>query len=391
MEVTVSIIIPVYNTGAYLSRCIDSILNQTYADFEIIIVNDGSTDDTHEIANKYMRSDERIFIIEQENMGVVKARERGLLIAKGKYVIFIDSDDWIEPEMIEFMISNIGDSQMITTAAFFEKENGQEKVTCDDYDEHTYSGEEFQKLYNGLIYDKDKRRINKFTHWLWNKMFVTDIVRTIYPYIDPSIKNFEDKLIVILYVLNCNSIKITHKSFYHHTYRWGSAARSINYTFLASIGRVYEILDNKLNGHKYESELRNELQKWFSQVTYAYLDKRANLSNDNRPIKNVADIRGLDEKRVVLYAGGRVGREYYRQLTAQGINIVLWVDSNWDSLDTIDYRGRIMSPEGLNEIDYDVIYIAVEGEKTAESIIGQLSDKGVSLSNIIWKKPYKLM
>lgn len=100
----VSIIIPVYNTAKYLERCLDSIQRQIYENIEIIIINDGSIDNSLEICERYASNDERIKIINKANGGLSSARNAGLLIANGKYVAFVDSDDSIEPEMIARLV-----------------------------------------------------------------------------------------------------------------------------------------------------------------------------------------------------------------------------------------------------------------------------------------------
>jgi len=92
----ITIIIPVYNTEKYVEKCIESIINQTYKNLEIIIVNDGSTDNSYNICKKYCEIDERIILLTQDNQGLSVARNNALDIATGKYVEFVDSDDWIE-------------------------------------------------------------------------------------------------------------------------------------------------------------------------------------------------------------------------------------------------------------------------------------------------------
>lgn len=103
----ISIIVPVYNVGEYLEICIDSILNQTFKDFELILVNDGSTDNSLKICNYYKNIDNRICIIDKKNGGLSSARNAGLDIAKGEYIGFIDSDDYIHPQMYELLYNQI--------------------------------------------------------------------------------------------------------------------------------------------------------------------------------------------------------------------------------------------------------------------------------------------
>lgn len=103
--VKVSVIIPVYNSEKYLRRCLDSVVSQTLKDLEIICVDDGSTDESAQILKAYSERDERITIINLENSGVSAARNAGLKIARGKYIGFVDSDDWIDPDFFQKLYS----------------------------------------------------------------------------------------------------------------------------------------------------------------------------------------------------------------------------------------------------------------------------------------------
>lgn len=105
MNKLISIIVPVYNNEIYLHKCIDSILNQTYKNIEVILINDGSTDNSGSICNEYALKDNRIKIINQTNKGVSSARNRGLLIAEGEYIGFVDSDDYIQEDMFEYLLN----------------------------------------------------------------------------------------------------------------------------------------------------------------------------------------------------------------------------------------------------------------------------------------------
>ncbi len=103
----ISVIVPAYNIADYLPRCLDSILNQTYNNLEVIVISDGSTDNTNEIITEYAKKDPRIVPIFKENSGVSDTRNKGLDIASGDYIGFVDGDDYIEPEMYEALLSNL--------------------------------------------------------------------------------------------------------------------------------------------------------------------------------------------------------------------------------------------------------------------------------------------
>lgn len=116
--IKVSIIVPIYNAEKYLSKCIDSILNQTERNIEVILVDDGSSDNSRQICREYQKKDNRVKIIYQENAGVSAARNQGIAVAKGSYIGFVDADDWIEPEMY---------SRLLEEA----KKTGADIVMCD--------------------------------------------------------------------------------------------------------------------------------------------------------------------------------------------------------------------------------------------------------------------
>lgn len=101
----VSIVLPVYNVEKYLPICLDSILNQTYQNIELVCVNDGSPDNCGQILEKYAAMDERILVIAQKNQGLSGARNTGMRYAHGEYIMFVDSDDWIEAETCEVAVS----------------------------------------------------------------------------------------------------------------------------------------------------------------------------------------------------------------------------------------------------------------------------------------------
>ena len=104
MRHMVSIIVPVYNAEQYLRRCVDSILNQEYTDFEVFLVNDGSTDSSGDICEEYGNKDTRVIVIQKENTGVSDSRNLALDRARGKYLQFLDSDDWITPDATRLFV-----------------------------------------------------------------------------------------------------------------------------------------------------------------------------------------------------------------------------------------------------------------------------------------------
>lgn len=126
MELKVSIIVPVYNTEKYLHDCLQSVISQTYSNLEIILVDDGSTDASGTICDEYSRSDGRILVIHQQNSGAAAARNTGLRAMTGDWVTFVDSDDWVEPNMVECLVT-AGEKQRTDIVSCSHFRNNKEK------------------------------------------------------------------------------------------------------------------------------------------------------------------------------------------------------------------------------------------------------------------------
>ncbi|MDR0422523.1 MAG: glycosyltransferase, partial [Proteiniphilum sp.] len=112
MNPMISVIVPVYNVEKYLRKCLESILAQTYTSFELLLVNDGSTDGSGQICDEYAQKDSRVQVFHQENKGVSRARNLGLERAKGKWVAFIDSDDWVDSTYLEHLLEGDEDVEL---------------------------------------------------------------------------------------------------------------------------------------------------------------------------------------------------------------------------------------------------------------------------------------
>ena len=163
----ISVIIPVYNVENYLNKCIDSVLRQTYTQYEVILVDDGSTDRSGEICDSFS-SNESVKVIHQSNQGVSKARNEGLSSASGDYVLFVDADDWLAPEMLMRLISEIGDSDlaMCYNYVVIENENGEYEYK-DIWNHDRQAPYKVQNVYYEIL-DKSAT--------LWNKLIRRNII-----------------------------------------------------------------------------------------------------------------------------------------------------------------------------------------------------------------------
>ena len=141
-----SIIVPVYNGELFLSRCVDSILNQEFTDFELILVDDGSTDSSLEICRRYEQEDNRVVVLHKENAGLVAARKSGLSVAKGEYIGFVDCDDYIDSNMYSDMMSAaVNDCSDIVVGNIIIEYSDNSKIVCNALPTGFYSRQDIEK------------------------------------------------------------------------------------------------------------------------------------------------------------------------------------------------------------------------------------------------------
>lgn len=177
----ISIIIPVYNVETFLPQCLDSLVNQTYQDVEIICVNDGSTDGSLAILQKYARKDKRIKIISRENRGVSESRNEGMESASGEWLMFVDSDDWLEPNCCERIMTRNEDDDLIIFSYIREFKTVSAPKLIFDKHPKLFEGKEIDWLFERLIAPNGKElahpeKLDSLST-VWGKLYKTSIVR----------------------------------------------------------------------------------------------------------------------------------------------------------------------------------------------------------------------
>lgn len=217
MNEKISVIVPAYNTGRWLPRCIDSLRNQTYENLEVIVVNDGSTDDTVEILDRYVLGKEDVKVIHKENGGVTSARLRGLEAAEGQWIGFMDGDDEVEPDMFARLMRNAQEEKADISHC------GHQVRFPDGRTEYVHNSgvKKVQDHRTGL---KDLLDGGMVESSLCTKLFRRELFEGLEQWMDPAIKNNEDLL--MNYYLFARAEKAVFEDFcpYHYILRTGSAS-----------------------------------------------------------------------------------------------------------------------------------------------------------------------
>ena len=271
----VSIIVPVYKVEHCLPKCLDSILAQTYKEFEVILVNDGSPDNAPAICEAYAQKDDRVIVIHKENGGVSSARNAGLEIARGEYIGFVDSDDWLEPEFLERLIQKAektkADGAFCGYHVAFE-----DPVKAYDVVPNRVVGLVDQEMALNYIFHVIEKPC--YGTALWNKLFKKSVIGdTKFPL---GITVAEDAIFLAEVVLKCKSIYLLPEPLYYYYQREDSAMHTIGLT-KQKIDDVYsfEQIANMVRRYRKVERVISSIvyTKGIYVLTQAYLGEQTDL------------------------------------------------------------------------------------------------------------------
>lgn len=382
----ISVIVPVYNADDCLEECLKSIQKQTYGNLQIIVVDDGSTDNSAKICDEFAKEDSRIIIIHQKNMGAATARKNAMQKASGEYVCFVDADDKIDDGFIEFLADSIGECDLITSGCYCENSQGQYAIRTDSLEEKIYHNSNEMKYFISNMVVFEGRYDAGVLPFLWNKMYKTALVRETFDDIDPTILYGEDWDFLFRYILKAKSIRVTYKSFYYYRYKKNSVSRKTNDMFMSDLNRLYLSLKKVFEQHPLKENLMYQLQLFItsriSRITYNMgFIPAAQLTKYACPFPELEK-----DSKIILYGAGKVGTDYYWQIYRRKLaELVLWVDKRWMEYQN-DYT-PVYAPEEITNHVYDYIIIAVTKKELADEIRKELIQKEIAEEKILWRMP----
>lgn len=251
--IKVSVIVIIYRIEKYLSQCIESILAQTYKDFELILVDDGSPDKCPQICDEYVKKDKRVRVIHQSNQGSVMARWNGILASKGEYISLIDGDDWLDPDMYERMmgLAERNDADIVITGY---KEGTEKKYEerCNALDSGIYKDERLNDLLSKSLYIGNYYEPG-IVPALWNKIIRRELFYKDYIPADYIVKMGDDATVSYPMLARANTIVIENSiSSYHYRIVENSQSRKYDPQYVRRCLKLFESL-------KYNLELNKEM------------------------------------------------------------------------------------------------------------------------------------
>lgn len=283
----VSIIVPVYNMEKYLSVCMDSLLAQTYENIEILLVDDGSKDASAELCDRYAAEHEKVRVIHKENGGLISAWIAGTMEASGAYLCYVDSDDWVEPDMIEGLVQHLsGDKKEVVCSNYIiEKESGSENV-IQKLSPGVYEGERLYHDVKCRILGSGGRIV---TMSRCMKLFSAELIRENISFCDKRVIMGEDVNIVLPALLAAERVVIVEKGlYYHYRYVASSMAHKYNTGLYENIRLLYRKILEVLQAFEMPEAEQMARREYLYLLFLVFKNElRGNAKNSVKAIRNI--------------------------------------------------------------------------------------------------------
>lgn len=282
-----SVIIPVYGVEKYISECLESIINQTYKNLEIIVINDGTKDNSSFIAKQYADKDKRIHVYDFENGGISVARNRGVELATGKYIAFVDSDDKIHPNMYTDMINKLEEHSLdLIKCGIIEFGNKIKKIISFNEEEY-FDGKNkiFNKYFDGLL-------------WVvvWNAVYKASIVKKV---LFPKNVIHEDNYSAGMYLFFSEKVGCINKNYYYYRYNANGITNGKNTRPLDKYISIKKLCDD-LSAHRFNNM---KLYLLLAIEVYHFIrlnDRRFKVKSINKSLYKFV-ISNLNFRRKILF------------------------------------------------------------------------------------------
>lgn len=377
----ISLIVPVYNIKSYLGRCIDSILAQTYRDFELILVDDESTDGSSEVCDFYEGQDERIVAVRKRNGGLVSVRKAGIAFARGEYVGFVDGDDWIEPQMYQHLTETAMKCQAdIVLGGSIEDAGGQTIHKTNRLKPGKYEGPLLiEELYPYMLCAGDFFCMG-VQPYLWNKLVRRRLAYSCIMAVDDRIRVGEDVAAVMPMLMQADRVVITNYCDYHYCIRgtsmmWEHRSEEKEWTELGLLHGYLQSVLSCSGSCSFESQLNHYSVGNMLTRTYGRLAGR-----DGEGVLWPFAYR-INSRNCILYSAGNFGRAVYGYLQKCYPDMLeLWVDREYRR-----YQAMGLPVHSVDDISAETeadVLVAILDLSLAELIKNSLMQSGVRKERI---------
>lgn len=374
----ISVIVPIYMIDRYLGICIESIINQTYKNLEIILVDDGSKDRCAEICDLYASKDDRIKVIHKPNGGLVSGRKAGLQQSNGEYISYVDGDDWIGAGFIEGLYTAAVKYDADIVCAGQSRDLFSKSVSFTNaYPLGVYESEKLRDLWKSMISYGSYYRPGISTY-VWNKLFKREVLLDPQSRVDNRISIGEDGAVTYPVLLKCKRVAVIDNTDYHYRQREDSMLKqSVGYSAEAQkLKYLYDYMMKWADGTEPELKLKDQVIDYVLSI--ALMRSGGRLPHDDYSTFDKA----YYDKNVVIYSAGTFGQQLVNRFKETGhCKIVSWIDDDY-----WEYRRCCLDVDPVESISsqsFDYVLIATVDQLVAESTTKRLEGLAVKQEQIL--------
>lgn len=380
----ISVIVTAYNVQDYLPMCLDSILNQTYPNMEVILIDDGSADESGKICDDYASKDERVVVVHKKNQGIVSARSQGVMLARGDVITFVDGDDWIEADMYRAMMEACEGEKadMVASGLIFDW-GSRKKVLLNGIEENAYGKEEVRNKILPQMACCGETKGQGILASVCNKLFKRALLERVMKKIDMGLTLGEDGAIVYCCLAWTEKIMVLNKAWYHYVQREKSMLKTFDFGSFEKIYRLQACLRDGMKEFIDDDMIKGQIDHYVKSMLQSAAESVYGLCLDETPY--LFPYESVPKgSRVVLCGAGKVGRSF-RECLRRGeyAKVAAWADENYQELRKAGMP--VTSLEDALRSDYDYIVIAVNNRGSAKTIRSSLLERDISGDKIIWK------
>ena len=377
-----SIIIPVYNKEKYIEQCVGSILGQTYQDIQLILVDDGSIDNSGQLCDVIASKDGRIETVHINNQGSISARAIGVSHSKGEYVTFVDADDWIDENMYFDLMQLLreNDADFVSSGMIFEGVNSD--TVYDGIKEGCYDVSKHSNILESIMWDFKAGKCGIMPS-LCNKIFTRSFIESSINSTDKRITIGDDRAVFYTAAVKAKKFIVSHMAYYHYRDIHDSLSHDNDLSCFSKIEYMHEYMKKAFEESGVYSIVKDSFERNLKETLDIAERNVFGLSNENYvfPFSEVPQ-----NSRLIIYGFGVVGKSYCKYLLlTKYAQIVAIADK---VLDGTSFNGiPIVGMDEISAYEYDCVLIANLRENIADGIKADLLKQGINENNIKWVKP----